>query len=177
MKRTTLNQLKSVDARFFLFVSEYLGGGNTRLAARFISRLADGPIYLAIALLCAALDGERGLMFLCFGLACYALEVPLYLLLKRFFKRERPFKQLNCWYGFVPADEFSFPSGHTAAAAVFAALLGLFYVDTTLILMAGVLLVGASRVVLGVHYPGDILAGALLGVASVEVMAWFLLPW
>lgn len=177
MKRTALNQLKSVDARFFVFVSEYLGGGHTRFLARIISRLADGPLYFFIALLFAAFDGERGLQFLLFGLACYALEVPLYILLKRFFKRDRPFKQLNCWHGFVPADEFSFPSGHTAAAAVFAALLGIFYVGVAGVLISGVLLVGASRVVLGVHYPGDILAGALLGLASVEVMAWMLLPW
>lgn len=160
-----------------MFVSAYLGGGYSRLSARFISRLADGPLYLAVALALATFDGDRGMQFLYFGLACYALEVPLYLLLKRFFKRERPFRQLNCWHGFVPADEFSFPSGHTAAAAVFAALLGIYYVDATWLLMTGVLLVGASRVVLGVHFPGDILAGALLGVVSVEVMARFLLPW
>ncbi|AFV00007.2 hypothetical protein M5M_14350 [Simiduia agarivorans SA1 = DSM 21679] len=168
--------MHSVDARFFLLVSAYLGGGGSRTTARLISRLADGPLYLVIALGFAACDGERGLRFLTFGLACYALEVPLYLLLKRFFKRERPFRQLNCWHGFVPADEFSFPSGHTAAAAVFAALLGIYYVDNAFLLCAGVFLVGASRVVLGVHFPGDIFAGAILGISCVGVMAFGLLP-
>lgn len=138
--------------------------------ARTVSRVADGPSYVVVALFLVLFDGPRGLQFLLTGLSVYALEIPLYIMLKRLFKRERPFKQLKCWHSMVPADEFSFPSGHTAAAAVFAGLLGVFYTDAYLLLMLWVTLVGASRVMAGVHFPGDILAGAVLGLACVLVV-------
>lgn len=169
MIKVTLQQLNRVDISAFLVLSRLSDRLSVRAVARWLSRLADGPAYLVIGLLLAGLDGERGQLFLLTGLAAYALELPLYMGFKRLFKRARPFVQLNCWHSLVPSDEFSFPSGHTAAAAVFAGLLGYFYVDATGWLAAGVLAVGASRVLLGVHFPGDILAGALLGLVCVSL--------
>lgn len=170
MIKVTLQQLNRIDISAFLVLARWSERLTVRTAARWISRLADGPLYLLVGLVLAALDGQRGQLFLLTGLAAYALELPLYLGFKRLFRRARPFVQLNCWHSLVPSDEFSFPSGHTAAAAVFAGLLGHFYLDATGLLAAGVLAVGASRVLLGVHFPGDILAGALLGLGCVSLV-------
>ena len=65
-----------------------------------------------------------------------------------------------------PSDKFSFPSGHTAAAFVFAAVLAAFYPLLALPAFVLATLIGLSRVMLGVHYPGDIVAGAVLGLLS-----------
>ena len=62
-----------------------------------------------------------------------------------------------------PSDKFSFPSGHTAAAFVMASLLTAFYPPVALVAYPLALAIGASRVTLGVHYPSDIVAGAVLG--------------
>ncbi|BFM13128.1 phosphatase PAP2 family protein [Simiduia litorea] len=137
--------------------------------ARLISALADGPLYLLSSIAILWLEPEFGRQFFVTGLIAFGLEVPLYICLKRAFKRARPFNQLDCWHGLSPADEFSFPSGHTAAAAVFAGLLGCFYLEINTLLVTYVVLVGASRVALGVHFLGDILAGALLGLACVAL--------
>jgi membrane-associated phospholipid phosphatase len=65
----------------------------------------------------------------------------------------------------------SFPSGHTAAAVAFAIGAGRELPHARLPLEALAALVGYSRVHTGVHYPGDVLAGALLGATIAEVVA------
>ncbi|UTA48472.1 phosphatase PAP2 family protein [Simiduia sp. 21SJ11W-1] len=167
MMKHTITRLNQADTQAFLWVASRAQQQGLLLLARLVSRLADGPGYLAAGILLALFEPVAGPHFLALGLCCYALEIPIYVLLKKLFKRARPFRRLNCWHLLVPADEFSFPSGHTAAAAVFASLLGMFYVDSVWLMVAFVALVGAARVVMGVHYPGDILAGAALGLLCV----------
>ncbi|MFC9592922.1 phosphatase PAP2 family protein [Streptomyces sp. NPDC056944] len=68
----------------------------------------------------------------------------------------------------MPASA-SFPSGHTASAVAFATAVGSVLPHATLPLAALAWTVGYSRVHTGVHYPGDVAAGALLGIASAGV--------
>jgi len=63
----------------------------------------------------------------------------------------------------VPIDR-SFPSGHTSTAFGTAMYLSMVYPSLTPILMALAYFVGLSRIALGVHYPSDVLVGALLGI-------------
>ncbi|MEU6881419.1 phosphatase PAP2 family protein [Streptomyces sp. NPDC046712] len=69
----------------------------------------------------------------------------------------------------MPASA-SFPSGHTASAVAFATAVGVVLpvVSVPLGVLAGA--VGYSRVHTGVHYPGDVAAGAVLGVASAATV-------
>ena len=76
----------------------------------------------------------------------------------------------------LDGDEYGFPSGHTfAAVVVYGGLVAAFDRTRDLRVVAGaatlIALVALSRVVLGVHYLGDVLVGAILGIAFLFVLA------
>lgn len=63
-----------------------------------------------------------------------------------------------------PLDHFSFPSGHTLHAVLFSVMLGTYFPALLPVLLVFSVLVALSRMVLGLHYPTDVLAGAGLGL-------------
>lgn len=145
-------------------------------AGRLISKTADGPWYtllpLALWPMAPALAAQLAL-----ALACgFAAERPLYALLKHGLKRDRPAQALPGFQSFVaPADQFSFPSGHTSGAFLVATVASSLLPVILPALYLWATLVGMSRVFLGVHFPSDIAAGALmgtgLGLATLELLA------
>ena len=64
-----------------------------------------------------------------------------------------------------PLDEFSFPSGHTLHAISFTMVALAYYPALVVLLVPFTVLVALSRVVLGLHYPSDVLAACLIGGA------------
>lgn len=72
-------------------------------------------------------------------------------------------------------DPFSFPSGHAAAAFAVAAVVGVAHPVTAPVLLALATVVAASRVLLRVHRPVDVVAGALLGLTGAAAAARLLL--
>ena len=67
-------------------------------------------------------------------------------------------------------DRFSFPSGHSAAAMSVALVYASAFPMIAPVLLTTALLVGFSRVRLGVHYPGDVLAGQLIAATTALVV-------
>jgi undecaprenyl-diphosphatase len=66
-------------------------------------------------------------------------------------------------------DEFSFPSGHTAAAFLMATILGAFY---PVMVAPGFIIatfVGVSRIYNGVHFPADVVVGSVIGILSAKI--------
>ena len=91
-------------------------------------------------------------------------------LIKRSVGRPRPSGGLEAAALIAAPDRFSFPSGHAAAVASVALGMGQAFPDWSPLLGTVAVLVGFSRVALGVHYPGDVLVGQALAVLS----AWLL---
>jgi undecaprenyl-diphosphatase len=141
---------------------------------RLVSRLGDGAFWysLMLALLAAggaSAPGAVGRMAAT-GLVC----TLVYKWLKSKTSRPRPFAVENAVRaGADPLDRFSFPSGHTLHAVAFSIVAIAYYPALTWLLVPFTLLVATSRVVLGLHYPSDVLAGAALGALIASVFLAF----
>lgn len=139
-----------------------------RALFRGVSRLGDGVVwYVLMAAMPLLIGLERwreGLQASLQMLLAGAAGLLLYKLLKKKLVRERPFIGLigiEC--AMPPLDRYSFPSGHTLHAVTFTAIAISYVPQLAVVLVPFALLVAASRVVLGLHYPTDVLAGAVLG--------------
>jgi len=94
----------------------------------------------------------------------------LYSLLKRLFVRERPFiTHRAISLDAAPLDRYSFPSGHTLHAVSFTWQACVHFPELSWVLLPLTALIAGSRVVLGLHYPTDVLAGAAVGAALAEL--------
>ena len=131
---------------------------------QLISWLGNGWFWYALILSIPFIQPEAGiglaLLMTLTGLTC----TLTYKFLKRWLIRERPFisfPSIDC--GTPPLDRYSFPSGHTLHAAGFQTMLFLTTPELALTVFPFTVSVATSRIVLGLHYPTDVLAGALIG--------------
>ena len=91
-------------------------------------------------------------------------------------KRDRPYERMvDVQFRVRPPDRFSFPSGHTASAFLMMTLLANTFPALQIPTFCWATLVGVARVHLGVHYPTDVLAGALLGIFAGRIGMWFMM--
>jgi undecaprenyl-diphosphatase len=135
-----------------------------RLFFMAASRLGDGVVWYALMLSLPFLYGAGGLRVAVVMLATSAVGLAVYKLLKRTFVRERPFiRHAGISLAGAPLDRYSFPSGHTLHAVAFTWQGCAAFPELGWILTPLALAIAASRVVLGLHYPTDVLVGAVLG--------------
>ena len=137
------------------------------------SRLGDGVFWCALMAALIVFDGMAGLRASLHLAATGVIALALYKLLKHWTRRPRPFAsdvRIQAWV--APLDEFSFPSGHTLHAVAFSLVAMAHYPRLAWLLVPFTASVAASRVVLGLHYPSDVLAATCIGSALAGVSLW-----
>lgn len=140
-----------------------------------VSRLGDGVFWYSLIAVLPLVDGLAGLIVGLHMLATGAVALALYKSLKGMTRRERPCHAVGGIEVLVqPLDRFSFPSGHTLHAVSFSTVAVHYYPELAWILVPFTVLVAMSRVLLGLHYPSDVLVataiGLVLGFGSILVV-------
>ena len=150
--------------------------GARRAIGRFfgiVSRLGDGVVWYILMLILAVCGGMRGALAAAHMLATGAVALALYRCLKHWTRRPRPFRSCEGVVAHVaPLDEFSFPSGHTLHAVSFSIVAIAYFPALAPLLFALSALIAASRVVLGLHYPSDVLAAIAIGSGLGGLSLW-----
>lgn len=131
-----------------------------------ISRLGNGVFWYVLIALLPVLYGAAALSVSARMMLAGIVGVAVYKLLKARTERSRPYLVLR-EIDLVerPLDAGSFPSGHTLHAASFTLIAVSAYPGLGWLLLPFAVLVALSRLVLGLHYPSDVLAGAAIGLA------------
>ena len=137
------------------------------------TRGGDGWLSYAMGLLTLWLGGGQRLPAVGAAALAAGAGIATFLNLKKVTGRQRPCAlEPHCWATLLPPDRFSFPSGHTITAFAVAVSLSLFYPEWAASLLFCALSVAASRILLGMHFLSDVLAGAAIGTALAYGAVW-----
>lgn len=141
-----------------------------------VSRLGDGVAWYSLMALLALTQGEYGFRAAVVMALTGAVGLTIYKIMKSRLVRERPFiTHHDILVGSAPLDRYSFPSGHTLHAVLFTVIAVAWFPALAAVLVPLTLLIALSRMVLGLHYPTDVVVGALIGWALAE-LALFAVP-
>lgn len=174
--RTVWNFIESRDHRVMHRLNQWKAPRWIRFWMLAATRMGDGWVWYGLAAI--VMIGGGSSRYAAVGAAtCAAVAgVLVFKVLKALSRRQRPCQlEPHCWAKILPPDQFSFPSGHTMTAFSIALVVSFFYPSLEGPLYFLAISIAVSRVVLGMHFLSDVLAGAVLGsalgISSIVVFA------
>ena len=175
----SLSLLQQIDLALF---NKVFGYGKARQAlthtALAVSKSGDGYAQLLSPFIVWLSGSVLAPTYAFALLIAFSIERCSYYVLKNSLKRLRPYDLRPGIHSLIVAsDKFSFPSGHTSAAFCLCVMTSLVFGGVASVLFIWAVAVGLSRVIVGVHFPGDIVAGALLGSSVALGTASLLSLW
>jgi undecaprenyl-diphosphatase len=164
--RVVWNQIQSNDHRLMRRVHRWRAPRWFRILMIVATRGGDGWLWYAFGLILLVYGGEQRFVAIGAAGSSAAAAIFLFRTLKGASRRKRPCEiEPHCWASILPPDKYSFPSGHSITAFAVAIPLGLFYPYLWPSLLTVACLIAASRIILGMHFLSDVLAGSAIGVA------------
>lgn len=169
-----LEELVEADIALFRAVAGYHSPTLDRIMPVLSEAANYSRLWIGLASLLAAVGGRRGRGSAAEAMTAVGLtSAAANLAAKNLVPRPRPQSAVPEKRRLEQPESSSFPSGHTASAAAFSSVIGDEYPGMYLPITALAAAVGFSRVYTGVHYPGDVLAGWILGRAVAGAVRAF----
>lgn len=169
LKETKIKIL-DLDLRGCLYFNNLSHSQSIAAVFKVISRLGDGLFWCLMLALVWLLEGSQFTLQVIYIVLTGLIGTLIYKVLKTKTVRPRPYQVHQVIHICErPLDHFSFPSGHTLHAVMSTIVLGYVQPALLVLMMPFTILVALSRMVLGLHYPTDVIIGALIG-ACVGMM-------
>lgn len=168
MLKQLINKLDFVESDWVLVANGMCNNPSIRRLFIAVSKAGDGPLWVILILgqlILDPADASAGVVIAICGL----FNLALYKLIKHQTVRNRPcVRWPHIRNATAALDHYSFPSGHTLHATTFSIMLCALYPAALWVLWPFAMLVAVSRVVLGLHYPSDVLAAVAIGYGVAE---------
>lgn len=156
---TITHKLIDNDIRFYQNINQLSDSKFIYQSMKLITHLGSTAFAAALSL-CLLIADNEVLHFLIANLLVSQLIIHS---IKRIINRPRPYKTLiNAKAINPPRCKYSFPSGHSSSALTIALVLAQCFPLFSIFFIPFGILVGISRILLGFHYPSDVLAGFMI---------------
>lgn len=172
--KNTKIRILDLDLKGCLYLNHFSHRQHIALFFKVISRLGDGVFWLLMLFTVWIMQGIQYSLEILYLLLGSLLGTGLYKILKTKTTRPRPYQVHQViLLGERPLDHFSFPSGHTLHAVMGTVVFGYIQPILLLLMLPFTVLVALSRMVLGLHYPTDVIVGASIGACVATVIVLF----
>jgi undecaprenyl-diphosphatase len=165
VRKAVWNQIESNDHRLMRRVHRWRAPRWFRILMILATRGGDGWLWYALGAILYFYGG--GHRFEAIGAAGSAAVAGIFIFraLKKTSRRQRPCEiEPHCWSSILPPDKYSFPSGHSITAFAAALSVGMFYPELLAYLLTVAFLIASSRIILGMHFLSDVIAGSAIGM-------------
>ena len=166
-------KMLDLDLKGCVYLNHLSQSQRIALFFKTISRLGDGPFWYDMLLSVWTIQGLAYGLNILYLVVMGSIGTLIYKFLKNKTTRPRPYQVHQVIVlGERPLDHFSFPSGHTLHAVMVTITLGYIQPLLLILMLPFTILVALSRMVLGLHYPSDVIVGAIIGasVASTIIL-------
>lgn len=167
MKHYDWKKLYHYDKRLFFWCNHSLSHSLLDRIFRWLTHLGGATFTVACTLTLALLAPGKWSAAGWQSFAALSISHMIAVVIKRRYQRKRPYEALpETKLGCRPLRDHSFPSGHTTA--IFATVTPIIFITgwVSLLILLLALMVGVSRIYLGLHYPSDCFIGGLLGMVT-----------
>ena len=167
--------MSKIDDKLFLKIFKDNRKGPVKTFMKFMSRMGDGYIWVLLYLLFSMFRIKYAALYFSRAVAAVFLCIFLFLYIKSFFSRMRPYKKHDKVPIMYPPDKHSFPSGHTMVAFAISFCMGSYSTYSALLFYPIASLIAFSRVYVGLHYPLDVVCGIIFGtiIGFLSNLAFF----
>ena len=144
---------------------------------RGMSRLGDGYVWAILSLYFFISGIPNASLYFTRAIISVFLSIITFLYIKKFVRRLRPYKKHFKKPFMLPPDIHSFPSGHTMVSFAMSMSMGTYSINTAIIFYIIAILIGYSRIFVGLHYPFDVIVGIIIGtiISFINNIAFYLI--